>query len=302
MNFENIIGHANIKNYLINSLAQQNISHSYLFLGTEGIGKLLMAKEFAKKILCLENKENTCQCKSCVCFDGQNHSDFMLVNEEGETIKVEQIRAITEKIIEKPILSSKKVYILNDCEKMTKEAQNCLLKTLEEPPDFAVLLLISSNPNRILPTIQSRCIPIRFSPISDSDLKQYALNVIGYTKITENLLKSFHGSIAKAIHRKENIALYLKIEQFIRELPENDLIDIMLKGKILYDKENIYDILEYMTICFYTNAKKDKRMIHAIEEVNQCIKRLTSNCNFDMSMDTMLFNIGEEFHENSYRC
>ena len=178
MEFKDIIGNEEVKDYLIKSINKKNILHSYLFLGTNGIGKLIIAKEFAKKILCLNNIEETCTCKSCTCFDGRNHPDFYCINEEGESIKIDTIRKITEKIYEKPILSSKKVYIINDFDKMTKEAQNCLLKTLEEPPEFVVIILISSNENIILNTIKSRCMTIKFHNINDKELLDYAINVL----------------------------------------------------------------------------------------------------------------------------
>ena len=92
MEFKDIIGNTEVKDYLIKSVKQKNILHSYLFLGTSGIGKLLVAKAFAKKILCMQNAEDNCECKSCTCFDGFNHPDFYLINESGETIKVDEIR------------------------------------------------------------------------------------------------------------------------------------------------------------------------------------------------------------------
>ena len=179
MEFKDIIGNTEVKEYLNKSINQKNILHSYLFLGTDGIGKLLVAKAFAKKILCLENADEDCSCKSCTCFNGGNNPDFYCINEEGTTIKIDEIRSLTEKVIEKPIVSNRKVYIINDCDKMTPEAQNCLLKTLEEPPEFVVMILISSNENVILNTIKSRCMSIKFKNISDDLLLDYAQNVLG---------------------------------------------------------------------------------------------------------------------------
>ena len=205
MEFKDIIGNYDVKEYLVKSIKNKNILHSYLFLGTEGIGKLAIAKEFAKKVLCLKHTEDeTCTCKSCTCFNGKNHPDYYIINEEGESIKIDTIRNITEKAFEKPILSDKKVYIINDFEKMTKEAQNCLLKTLEEPPEFVIIILISSNENIILNTIKSRCMAIKFHNIEDEELLEYAKNILGYESISENLLKSFDGSIGKAIKLKDN--------------------------------------------------------------------------------------------------
>ena len=128
MNFNEIIGNEKIKLDLDKMIETNNILHSYMFIGQEGIGKKLFALEFDKKIVCL-NKEYK-DCNSCIKFESNNHPDFFLINETGETIKVEQIRNLTNKINEKPIVSDKKVYIINDSEKMTVDAANCLLKTL----------------------------------------------------------------------------------------------------------------------------------------------------------------------------
>lgn len=302
MDFKSIIGNTNIKEYLDKRVKQNNILHSYLFLGTEGIGKLLIAKEFARKILCIENtKDETCTCKSCTCFNGQNHPDFHVINEDGESIKIETIREITEKIIEKPIISNKKVYIINDCDKMTKEAQNCLLKTLEEPPEFITIILISSNENIILNTIKSRCMTIKFKNIKDGKLAQYAKNVIGYESLSENLLKSFDGSIGKAIKVKDNKEKYESIDLLINNLEKKDIIDIFLDGKIIYDKENIYDILDYIIVCLYAKSTQNEKYLDCIKYVNKCLARLRVNSNFDMSVDDMLFKMWEEINESSNR-
>lgn len=301
MKFKNIIGNIEVKEYLIKSVKQKNILHSYLFLGTSGIGKKLIAKEFAKSILCLRENEETCTCKSCTCFDGLNHPDFYLINEEGETIKVDTIRKLTEKVIEKPIVSNRKVYIINDFDKMTEEAQNCLLKTLEEPPEFVVIILISSNENVILNTIKSRCMSIKFRNIEDNELLKYAKEVIGYDKISNNLLKSFYGSIGNAIKFKDSKEKYDAIDILVSNLSKKDIIDIMLEGKIVYDKENIYDILDYITVCLYSKVVENEKYIDCIKYVNECAKRLKSNSNFDMTIDNLLLKMWEELNENSNR-
>lgn len=302
MNFNGSIGNKEVKEYLDKNIKQKNILHSYLFLGTSGIGKLLIAKEFAKAILCIEENSDTCTCKSCTCFNGKNHPDFYLINENGDNIKIDTIRELTEKVIEKPIISRKKVYIINDCDKMTKEAQNCLLKTLEEPPEFAVIILISSNENIILNTIKSRCMSIKFKNIDDEELLNFAINHLGYDNISKNLLKTFDGSIGKAIKLKDNKEKYSEIENLISNLKQKDLIDILLDAKIIYDKENIFDILDYMIVCLYSKKDENEKYIDCIKYINKCNLRIRSNSNFDMSVDDMLFNIWEELNENSNRC
>ena len=301
MEINNIIGNNEIKDYLYNSVKTNNVLHSYLFLGTEGIGKRRIAENFAKSILCKENGETDCKCKSCICFDGGNHPDYNFVNDEGEAIKIEQIREITKKVIEKPIVSEKKVYIINDCEKMTKEAQNCLLKTLEEPPEFVTIILISSNENLLLNTIKSRCMKLKFQDIPDSELKEFALKELQYDEISDNMLKSFGGSIGRAEKLKENSEKYKKIEEFTNALVKKNKAEIIQAGNILYDKENIDDILDYLIVCLYSNGKQNKIYLNCIDIVNECITRLKVNSNFDMSIDSLIMKMWEELNEKSYR-
>ena len=161
MSFENIIGNDSVKKLLSHSIDSNNILHSYMFIGPDGIGKSLFAKEFAKMIL-----NNP--------IDIYNHPDFMIIEpEDGKSLKIEQIRYLQEKISEKPIGGSKKIYIITDSDSMTKEAQNCLLKTLEEPPFYAIIVLIVSNENKMLTTIKSRCTKVSFYPLSVDELKSY---------------------------------------------------------------------------------------------------------------------------------
>ena len=294
MSFDSIIGNDEIKKYFQNSIKTNQLSQSYLFVGTEGIGKLLMAKEFAHKLLCLETeKKDGCECKSCKCFESDNHPDYSLINENGETIKIEQIRKITNKISEQPIMSKRKVYIINDCEKMTPEAQNCLLKTLEEPPEFTVIILVSSNENLILNTVKSRCMTIKFKNIANEELQKYAMDKLGFAQMTENFLKSLNGSIGKAIIQKENQEKFLEIEKLINELENEDIITIMNNSKVIYDKENINTILDYMIICVFAKAQENNTYLNCVDKINKAMQYLKRNCNFDMTIDTMLFEMCE---------
>lgn len=301
MDFKNIIGNREAKEYLKNSIKEGNILHSYLFLGTDGIGKKMIAKEFAKNILCNNTEEEICTCKSCTYFLSDNHPDFFLINDEGETIKIDQIRKITEKVIEKPIISDKKVYIINNAEKMTKEAQNCLLKTLEEPPEYVVIILISSNENVILNTIKSRCMMLKFKDISEEDLRKFATEILDYEDLTDNLLKSFGGSIGRAINLKENSKKYISLENFVKSLSKDDIIDIMVSAKIIYDKENINDILDYLAVCLFDVSRENKQYLNCIKLVSECKNRLKANANFDMTIDNLVLKMWEEVNESSCR-
>lgn len=291
MELDNIVGNKDIRNYLLNSVSKNTVSQSYLFVGTEGIGKILIAKEFAKRILCIGDKKENCKCRSCQSFDGGNHPDYFVINEDEVTIKIEQIRDLTSKVIEQPIISNKKIYIINHADKMTVEAQNCLLKTLEEPPEFAVIILTTSNLNAILTTIKSRCMKINFLDIADDDLKKYAIEKLDYSQITDTLLKSFNGSIGKAILQKENQETFQKVENLLNDLETKDIIEIFNEAKIIYDKENIYKILEYMIVYLYSKKNQNIRYLDCIEFVNNCIERLKRNCNFDMTIDSMILSM-----------
>ena len=142
MIFENISGNEKNKELLKKIIDTNNIAHSYMFVGKDSIGKLLFAKEFAKAILCLEGNKSCNKCKSCIEFNTNNNPDFNILEPEGNSIKIDQIRELTKKVYEKPVVSNRKVYIINDSNYMTKEAQNSLLKTLEEPPEYITIILI----------------------------------------------------------------------------------------------------------------------------------------------------------------
>ena len=184
---------------------------------------------------------------------------------------------------------------------MTVDAQNCLLKTLEEPPEFVCLILISSNENMLLNTIKSRCMKIKFKNIENDILYKYAKDKLGYEEISENLLKTFDGSIGKAISLKENQEKYREIEEIISKLEKEDLISALSNAKSIYDKENIYDILDYMIVSMYSKAKENKKYLNCLKHISEAELRLKANGNFDMNVDSLLVNIWEELNEKSYR-
>lgn len=193
MSFKDIIGNDEAKYYLIESIKNNNIPHAYMFIGEEGIGKKLIALEYAKIIMCESNKTEACgRCKSCLIFDSMNHPDFFMIEPDGNNIKIEQIRNIKSNIYEKPIVSDKKVYIINDSQKMTTESQNSLLKILEEPPEYIVIILIVSNQNLILDTIKSRCNKVLFNKIDNNILKSFLIKNYNFENINDNILELFN--------------------------------------------------------------------------------------------------------------
>lgn len=293
--FENIIGNSRIKEYLKTSIEQEKVSHSYLFIGIEGIGKKLIAKEFAKRLLCLNDTDSCDTCKSCIEFISQNHPDFEIIEPDGASIKIEQIRNLQKRIQEKPIISKKKIYIINDSEKMTKEAQNCLLKTLEEPPEYAVLILVGSNESLFLDTIKSRCVILHFEQIEDSKIEEFLTDNYQMQNLNSDVLKMFQGSVGKAIELKDKISEYLEIENMLEQLDKKDLIDVMQMANTLYSsKDDIYSILEYINVILLNFAKTNAKYTNCIKVVENTKERLKNNGNYDMCIDNMLFNMWGE--------
>lgn len=293
--FNSIIGNDKIKEGLINSIKINKTSHSYLFVGTEGIGKSLIAKEFAKMILCTDENKYCNKCKSCIEFDTDNNPDFKIIEPDGNSLKIEQIREFQSKVAEKPIISDKKVYIINDSDKMTQEAQNCLLKTLEEPPDYVVIILIGSNENAFLSTIKSRCMILHFDKISNEEIEKYLEENYQVKINSKIMIEAFQGSIGKALQLKEKQEEYEKIEEIIYNLEKRDKIDILNMSEIIYkSKDEKLEILDYINVVFIDLAKKSSKYANCIRIVEETKKRLQSNANYDMCIDNMLFNLWEE--------
>ena len=342
MRFNEIIGNDDKKEYLNNIIKNQKISNSYIFTGNSGIGKMLFAREFARKILCLENGDDNCICKSCVSISNGNPDLIILDKQEDEEldarkeesikeyeklngikskrssrskkedsetekkkkklITVDDVRNLISKLAQKPICSQRKVCIINDADTMNKNAQNCLLKTLEEPPGFLTIILVVSDTNKLLSTIKSRCNIIKYGPIADDVLEKYAIKYLGYDEISKNMIRAFDGSIGRAKELKGNIDQYSQIENFISNVDKDNLIDFIKNSKVIYDKENITDILDYIVVCLYSKTNdKYSKYIECIKYVNECNKRLMSNTNFNMCLDDMVLKIWEEINENRYR-
>ena len=305
--FDDIIGNIKIKEILESAIKTNNILHSYLFVGTEGIGKSIFAKKFAKMILCVNENKQECnnKCEACIKFDNNNNPDFEFIEPDGNNIKIDQIRQMNSKVMEKPIISEKKVYIINGSEKMTKEAQNSLLKTLEEPPQYVVIILICSKENDLLNTIKSRCTKIKFNDLSNEEINEY-LKLNNYGILENNFLNLSQGSIKKAIGVISSKELYEKISSLFNNIKNINKIEFIRNNEFLYkEKEKIGEILEYINVLIYNQMKNSienkLNYINCINIVEDTKKRLKANSNFDMCIDNLLFNIWEEMNEKYSR-
>jgi len=289
--FEHILGNEKNKAILEKSIHSKKISHSYIFWGIEGIGKKIIAKEFAKKILCIEKKEK-CNCKSCIEFDSNNNPDFQLIEPNEGKVKIEQIREMQRKIAEKPIISNKKVYIIENSDSMTTEAQNCLLKTLEEPPEYITIILVCTNEENLLSTIKSRCTRMQFNSIDTEQIKKYIKENYPDQEISENIINLSQGSIGKAIKLNQHKNIYENIEKILLSMQNKDLIEIVQMSEEIYKtKEEINSILDYMNVILLKLSKQNIKYIKCIEIVEQTKKRIKANSNYDMCIDNLLFNM-----------
>ena len=279
--FNNILGNDKIKESLVSSVKNNKISHSYLFIGIEGIGKKMIAKEFAKMLLCTDINKGCNKCKSCIEFETNNNPDFKIIEPDGNSLKIEQIREFQAKVYEKPIISTRKVYIIDDSDKMTIEA----------------IILIGSNENSFLSTIKSRCMILHFEKLSNEIIKNYLQENYKTNIDSKIMLEAFQGSIGKAIQLKEKQGDYKKIEDIIYSLENKDKIDILNMSEILYKaKDEKFEILDYINIILINLAKKSNKYATCIQIVEDTKKRLKSNANYDMSIDNMLFNLWEHIN------
>lgn len=293
--FNDIIGNKQIKEMLMKTVEQNTVSNSYLFIGIDGIGKKLIATEFAKMLLCMGEEKYCNKCKSCIEFNSKNNPDFLYIEPEGSSIKIEQIRYLQNKIQEKPIISSKKVYIINDANLMTVEAQNCLLKTLEEPPEYAIIILVGNNENSFLATIKSRCVIMHFKALENAEIKKFLEEKLGEKNLDANPFDIFQGSIGKAIILKDKKEDYRNINELLENIEKRDIIDIVKLAELLYKaKDDIFDILDYINVVLLRRSKKNYLYANCINIVEKTKVRLKRNANYDMCIDYMLFNIWEE--------
>ena len=187
-NFKDIYGQEQIVDHLENAIASGKISHAYIINGERSSGKEFIANVFAMALQCESTgQEKPCnECHSCKQALSGNHPDIIRVtHEKPATIGVEDIRTgVNDDIIIKPYSSDWKIYIISEAEKMTVQAQNALLKTLEEPPAYAVIILLTSNIDSMLSTILSRCVVLNMKPVKDEIIKKYLMEEMKETELT----------------------------------------------------------------------------------------------------------------------
>ena len=278
--FEQIVGNAKVKEYLTTTMKTGNVSHSYMFVGKSGIGKRLFAREFAQNVM------STSSDKKIINLDST--TDFSEIEAEGNTIKIAQVRDIQSRIVEKPTIYSRKIYIINDADLMTEESQNCLLKTLEEPPEYAMIILIVSNESKMLETIKSRCVIIKFNSLSENEINNYLIKCgkESLVKMPETI-KLLEGSLEKVDRIEEKQQEYLTLKNLVKTIETGNFLKIITAADLLYaSKDDIMDLLEYMNLLFFNDRK-----LYAIEIIENTKSKLLANNNYEMCIDNMLMQL-----------
>ena len=171
MGFETLLGNERLKDNLETSLRRGHISHFYLISGPAGSGRHTLARLLAAAILCREPDAPCLQCRVCRKLLDGNHPDFITVDDpEKKTVPVDLIRQARADIFVRPNESDHKIYLFPRAQDMGLPGQNALLKVLEEPPEYGVFLLITDNPERLLPTVRSRCVELELQPLPEDVL------------------------------------------------------------------------------------------------------------------------------------
>lgn len=326
--FESIVGHEEIIRHMKNSIEMGKVSHSYIFAGEPGAGKKLLARTFAMTLQCEQGKTDPCQeCDSCKRALSKNHPDIIYVNhEKPNTISVEDVRIqVVDDVVIKPYSGRYKIYIIPDAEKMTTQAQNAILKTIEEPPSYAIFLLLANNIEALLPTIQSRCVRLDVRAVSDELVKGYLMEHLHIPDYQAEVDASFaQGNIGKAEAAAtssdfENLTTSaLHILKNVQDMEIHELVEAI--RDLSADKQIIYDYLDLFQIWFrdvlmfkatreidnlvykqeinYIKEQASERSYEGLEKILDSVEkakvRLRANVNFDLVMELLFLTIREK--------
>ncbi len=328
LDFKHIIGHEQIIQHLKEAITSGKVSHAYILSGEDGAGKNLLADAFAMSLQCEEKygQADACgKCRSCMQAITNNHPDIIRVTHEKASIGVDDVRIqINNDIQVKPYSSPYKIYIIDEAEKLTEAAQNALLKTIEEPPVYAVLILLTNNLSALLPTILSRCITLKLKAVDKELIRQFLMSEYKVPDYQAELSAVFaQGNVGKAvkyassdefIELKEDVLHLLKYldEMEIYEIIDglkrisekkdriNDYLDLMtiwyrdiLMYKVTNDLNRLTYKNEYLDISRQANIRSYEGLEKIIAAIEKAKIRLNANVNFDIAIELMLFTIKE---------
>ncbi|UMZ75241.1 ATP-binding protein [Natranaerofaba carboxydovora] len=243
MQFEDFVGQKDIISVLKKKLAEDRIGHAILFCGPNGQGKRTLALLFAKAILCLEQegskKDGFCgECISCKKVDKFIHPDLLFIAPQGKSIKIEQVRELKKELLFKPGEGDKKIFIMEDVHAMSNEAANSMLNILEEPPEYVVSVLLTSNLSMLLPTILSRCEIYKFSPVPPKDMYEYFKGNINYN--VNHIENDINKAVALSGGRLAKAKMFLE-----NDLYKNQEREIIEAFETFLDKKNRLALFEW---------------------------------------------------------
>lgn len=272
--FHDIIGHEEIIRHLKNAIETGKVSHSYILTGEAGSGKKLIAGTFAMTLQCEKGGTEPCQtCDSCKKAIGKNHPDIIMVSHEKPgSISIDEIRdQVIHDVAIKPYCSPYKIYIIPDADLMTPQAQNALLKTIEEPPEYAVIMLLTSNGESLLPTIRSRCVRLDLKVVDDSLIKKYLMEHLHVPDYQAEIDVSFaHGSVGKAekaATSQEFSDMTKKALELLENVNKMEVYELTDEIKSLStEKQNIEDYLDIFLFWF-----RDVLMFKATREIDNLV-------------------------------
>ncbi len=257
--FCDIVGQHQIREQMQRSIAEGRVSHAYILNGENRSGKEYIAKVFAQALLCENpvkdeagNPEPCCECHSCKQAMSMNNPDIIYVqHDKPNTIGVDDVRlGIIETVSIKPYSSNYKIYIVNDTQLMTPQAQNALLKTIEEPPAYVVFLLLTNNTEVLLPTILSRCVTLNMKPVQDDEMREYLKEKLHVTENRAEICIAFaRGNVgrAKALASSEDFdKIRVDALSLLKNIHEMDTAEIMDVLKNI--REYGFDIADYLDI------------------------------------------------------
>lgn len=323
--FTEIVGHEQIKEHMQAAIRDKKPFHAYLFQGEEGVGKEALARTFAAGLQCQsESADKPCkECVSCRQMESGNQPDVIWVTREKASLGVDEIREqLCNTMDIKPFSSPYKIYLVPEAEKMTEAAQNALLKTIEEPPEYGIVILMTSNISALLPTIQSRCLTMEFRPLSTAVVESYVKEHCQVPDYQARASAAFaQGNLGKAmryaksedfIERKDHIISLLRhVEQMdlsemlavIKDLGTRkdevrDYIDLMVlwyRDVLLFKATKDINRLLFQDEASYISREASHRSYEKIEEILQAFEkakvRLRANVNFDITMELMLLTL-----------
>ena len=325
--FSDIIGHNQIIEHLKTAIRMEKISHAYILNGESNAGKMMLAEAFATALQCESGKEEPCMnCRSCHQAIEHNQPDIIYVtHEKPNIISVDDIRhQLNNDIVIKPYSSKYKIYIVDEAEKMNIQAQNALLKTIEEPPAYAVILLLTTNADAFLPTILSRCITLNLKSVNEDLIKDHLMKKYQIPDYQADVCAAFaQGNVGKAIQLAssgEFNELKASALSLVKKIDDMDLYELndCIKNMNEY-KSKVNEYLDLITLWFrdvlYMKATNDvnnlifkdevydikkqaaKRSYLGIENILQTIEhsrvRLNANVNFDLVIELLLLAIKE---------